>query len=99
MIRTTLVVLIRAYQVVLAPLKAFLPIGQSACCRFHPTCSDYCIEAIQQYGAIRGLWLGTKRLLRCHPLCDGGYDPVPRAENPKSQIPKPKSAELVVAHG
>lgn len=48
-----------------------------ASCRFYPTCSKYAVEAIETFGVWKGLWLCCKRLGRCHPLCDGGYDPVP----------------------
>jgi putative membrane protein insertion efficiency factor len=46
-------------------------------CRFQPTCSAYALQAIEKYGAARGGWLALRRLLRCHPFCKGGYDPVP----------------------
>lgn len=62
--------LIRGYQRVISP---FLPRS----CRFYPTCSNYCYEAIQKYGPRKGLWLGMKRIVRCHPFNPGGYDPVP----------------------
>lgn len=46
-------------------------------CRFYPTCSEYTKQAIIKYGIIKGLWLGIKRILKCHPFNEGGYDPVP----------------------
>ncbi|MEP7337386.1 MAG: membrane protein insertion efficiency factor YidD [Acidobacteriota bacterium] len=61
--------LLRAYKLTISPL---LPPS----CRFTPTCSEYMAEAIAKYGFLRGLVLGLKRLSRCHPFCEGGYDPV-----------------------
>nr|WP_290669336.1 membrane protein insertion efficiency factor YidD [Ardenticatena sp.] len=62
--------LIRFYQRYISPLT-----GPS--CRFQPTCSQYTYEAIEKYGFVKGMWLGIKRILRCHPFHPGGYDPVP----------------------
>lgn len=68
--RQLLVLLVRLYQVSLGPL---LP----AACRYTPSCSAYAIEALQRYGALKGGWMGVRRIGRCHPFRPGGYDPVP----------------------
>jgi hypothetical protein len=62
--------LIRLYQRFISPLLM-------SNCRFQPTCSQYTLEAVDRYGVFKGLWLGAKRISRCHPFNPGGYDPVP----------------------
>ena len=61
---------IRGYQKFISPA---LPPS----CRFSPSCSQYALEAVSKYGALKGTWLGARRLVRCHPFNPGGYDPVP----------------------
>ena len=68
-------VLLRAYKILLSPLF-------SGSCRFVPSCSDYAAEAIRRHGLAKGAWLASKRLGRCHPFCEAGYDPVPDAHAP-----------------
>ena len=68
--RRPLLWLIRGYQKFVSPLKP-------PTCRFHPTCSHYAYEAISRHGALKGGYLAVRRVLRCHPLNPGGYDPVP----------------------
>ena len=70
MIKSLLVGLIRGYQKLVSPL-----LGPR--CRFHPNCSAYAVEALEKHGALRGSWLAARRITRCHPLNDGGFDPVP----------------------
>ena len=62
--------MIRIYQLGISPMLG-------PCCRFYPSCSQYTLEAIAEWGFCRGVWLGTRRLARCHPLNPGGFDPVP----------------------
>ena len=68
--------LIRLYQRYISPLTP-------PTCRFHPTCSNYAIEAISEYGVLKGTWLAIKRILKCHPFHPGGFDPVPPKKDHK----------------
>jgi putative membrane protein insertion efficiency factor len=65
-----LIWLVRVYQYAISPM-----LGRS--CRFHPSCSEYAVEALQRHGALKGAWLAIRRVGRCHPWHPGGYDPVP----------------------
>jgi len=70
----TIECLIRGYQVILSPLLV-------GTCKFVPSCSEYFIQAVQEWGVFRGSWLGIKRLARCHPFGMGGIDPVPKRDH------------------
>jgi conserved hypothetical protein YidD len=67
---------IRIYQITLSPLLAAIG-GPGSGCRFQPTCSEYFLQAVETHGALRGSWLGLKRIGRCHPWGGCGHDPVP----------------------
>jgi uncharacterized protein len=75
MLKAALLAIVRFYRTLISPLYP-------PCCRFHPTCSQYAIEAIERFGPWYGSWLATKRILRCHPFHPGGYDPVPERNHP-----------------
>ena len=62
--------MVRFYRAAISPLRP-------PCCRFYPTCSQYALEALEKYGALKGGWLSVRRVLRCNPFHKGGYDPVP----------------------
>lgn len=70
MIRRALIAPVRLYQTAVSPL-----LGPR--CRFHPSCSAYAVEALERHGALHGSWLAARRISRCHPLNEGGFDPVP----------------------
>ncbi len=68
--RLAITAVVRTYQVL---ISSWTP----ASCRFYPCCSRYMIEAVERFGPARGVWMGLRRLARCHPWNDGGYDPLP----------------------
>ncbi|CAN5415808.1 membrane protein insertion efficiency factor YidD [soil metagenome] len=81
--QATILLLLRLYQYLLSPF-----LGN--CCRFYPSCSHYTYEAIVHHGVYKGIWLGIRRLLRCHPYCAGGYDPIPTPINHPPSIGRVK---------
>ena len=81
------IALIRAYQLVVSPLRP-------SSCRFYPSCSAYALTAIERFGILRGSWLATRRLLRCHPWNPGGVDHVPPIGIPADVTALPASAQL-----
>jgi putative membrane protein insertion efficiency factor len=68
--KRVLLALVRFYRRAISPYRP-------SCCRYYPTCSQYAIEALEKYGAIKGGYLTVRRILRCNPFHEGGYDPVP----------------------
>lgn len=77
--------LVRGYQLLVRPL---LP----AACRYEPSCSHYALDALGRHGAIAGSWLALKRVLRCHPWSEGGYDPVPEPAPRPAPARAPRAA-------
>jgi len=82
--RWALALPVRAYRYFLSPWLG-------SACRFEPTCSCYALGALELHGAAVGAYLATRRVLRCHPWCDGGYDPVPPGARPPNPMTKSAS--------
>jgi uncharacterized protein len=80
-VKTITLYLIRGYQQAISPALGVR-------CRYEPTCSRYAVEAIERFGAARGIWLAITRILRCHPWHAGGYDPVPDSVSHRRATPQ-----------
>jgi len=78
-VRSLFIGIIKLYQILISPL-----LGPN--CRFHPTCSHYAIEAIAKHGIVKGGYLSVRRLIKCQPLHEGGFDPVPEKNDKQSHI-------------
>lgn len=76
MIARILILTIKAYKLLISPCLHWI-CGPGSGCRFNPSCSEYCLEAIRLHGAVRGLLLGARRICKCHPWGGFGFDPVP----------------------
>jgi uncharacterized protein len=79
LLQTILIFAIRIYRWTISPAQIFL-FGAGSGCRFTPTCSQYAVEAIRAHGAVKGSFLATKRICRCHPFGSCGHDPVQKAD-------------------
>jgi hypothetical protein len=78
--KSIVLLMLRGYKRLLSPF-----LGTN--CRFHPTCSIYAMQAVERFGVLRGGWLATRRIARCHPLSAGGIDPVPERPSPDCRNP------------
>jgi len=77
--RNACVLVLRGYRAAISPLYGDV-------CRYYPSCSHYATQAIQHYGVVRGIWMGTRRIARCHPWAEGGIDDVPVRQNERFAI-------------
>jgi uncharacterized protein len=85
--KTLLILLVRGYQIAISPVLHFVT-GPLSGCRFSPSCSQYFIDAVRVHGALRGAWMGTRRIFRCHPWGGHGHDPVPGWESFEKSHPE-----------
>lgn len=72
--RNICVAILRVYRTIISPLYGDV-------CRYYPSCSHYAMQAIQHHGVVKGVWLGTRRIARCHPWAEGGIDDIPESHN------------------
>jgi putative membrane protein insertion efficiency factor len=77
--RNVCVIILRVYRAVISPLYGDV-------CRYYPSCSHYTLQAIQEHGVVRGVWLGSRRIVRCHPWAEGGIDDIPARRHDRYQI-------------